>query len=145
MSEAGDAGRGFAVVANEVKALASQTSEATDNISKQIHLVTSTIGQTIEGLQTTSSVLKEINDISKQVETSMETQTELAQTMGSGLKQLSVDANSAKSSASQIKQLSMSTENWAKGIHDEVTQMRQLSYSLSEKIAYFVNQLQQRG
>lgn len=35
-ARAGDAGKGFAVVANEVKALANQTSQATENISKLI-------------------------------------------------------------------------------------------------------------
>ncbi len=43
-ARAGDAGRGFAVVANEVKALASQTREATEQISETLSALDQKIG-----------------------------------------------------------------------------------------------------
>ncbi len=46
-ARAGDAGRGFAVVASEISGLASQTTEATDNIVSLIENITSQVGTMI--------------------------------------------------------------------------------------------------
>lgn len=46
-ARAGDAGRGFAVVASEISGLASQTTEATDNIVNLIENITSQVGTMI--------------------------------------------------------------------------------------------------
>ncbi len=46
-ARAGDAGRGFAVVASEISGLASQTTEATDNIVNLINDITSQVGTMI--------------------------------------------------------------------------------------------------
>lgn len=63
-ARAGDAGRGFAVVASEVKALAAQTSKATDEIGAQIadmQLATSSSVEAIREISTTINVISEIS------------------------------------------------------------------------------------
>ena len=49
-SRAGDAGRGFAVVANEVRSLATQTGEATEQIGSQISSLQSDTKQAVEAI-----------------------------------------------------------------------------------------------
>ena len=51
-ARAGDAGKGFAVVANEVKTLASQTSKATEEISRQIGDIQGAYVQNLKKLST---------------------------------------------------------------------------------------------
>ena len=47
---AGDAGRGFAVVASEVKALATQTAKATEDISAQVSSMQATTGDVVAAI-----------------------------------------------------------------------------------------------
>jgi methyl-accepting chemotaxis protein len=48
----GKAGEGFAVVANEIKELASETADATENIESQIDLIQSTSNDALSGIRT---------------------------------------------------------------------------------------------
>jgi methyl-accepting chemotaxis protein len=50
-ARAGDAGRGFAVVASEISGLASQTTDATDNIVALIENISSQVGSMVETIQ----------------------------------------------------------------------------------------------
>ncbi|MFC7050425.1 methyl-accepting chemotaxis protein [Emcibacter nanhaiensis] len=62
-ARAGEAGKGFAVVANEVKSLATQTSDATGNIAEQVGTIQENAGSTVEvvdGIAQSIALLSEI-------------------------------------------------------------------------------------
>jgi methyl-accepting chemotaxis protein len=63
-ARAGEAGRGFAVVAGEVKALAGQTSRATEEISAQIAGMQRATMRSIEAINSIEAIIREIGDIS---------------------------------------------------------------------------------
>lgn len=63
-ARAGEAGRGFAVVAGEVKALAGQTSRATEEISAQIASMQRATTRSIEAINAIEHIIREIGDIS---------------------------------------------------------------------------------
>jgi len=60
-ARAGEAGRGFAVVASEVKALATQTAKATEEISSQIAEVQSATRQAVDNVGAIASIMGEID------------------------------------------------------------------------------------
>jgi methyl-accepting chemotaxis protein len=63
-ARAGEAGRGFAVVAGEVKALAGQTSRATEEIAAQIAGMQRATLRSIEAITSIETIIREIGDIS---------------------------------------------------------------------------------
>ncbi len=63
-ARAGDAGRGFAVVAGEVKALAGQTSRATEEIGAQIAGMQRATVRSIEAINAIEHTIREIGNIS---------------------------------------------------------------------------------
>ena len=60
-ARAGEAGRGFAVVASEVKALATQTAKATEEISSQITEVQSATRQAVENVGAIALIIGDID------------------------------------------------------------------------------------
>jgi methyl-accepting chemotaxis protein len=61
-ARAGDAGKGFAVVANEIKALARQTSEATQEINKMVAKIQESTQHTVSEIEHVSGVVHTLNE-----------------------------------------------------------------------------------
>jgi methyl-accepting chemotaxis protein len=66
-ARAGEAGRGFAVVAGEVKALAGQTSRATEEIGAQITGIQRATSRSVEAIASIERIIREIGDISSAI------------------------------------------------------------------------------
>ena len=66
-ARAGDAGRGFAVVASEVKTLASQTAQATDEITRYITAIQNQTVKVVSGTNTVGSAIEQIDMIARSI------------------------------------------------------------------------------
>ncbi len=73
-ARAGEAGRGFAVVASEVKALASQTSKATDEISAQVGAIQSATKTSAEAIDGITHTISKVNEIASAIASAVEEQ-----------------------------------------------------------------------
>ena len=73
-ARAGDAGKGFAVVANEVKALASQTAKATDEIGQQIVSIQQVTDGAATGITKVSGIVGQMSEIAAGVASAIEEQ-----------------------------------------------------------------------
>jgi len=60
-ARAGEAGKGFAVVASEVKALASQTQQATEEISQQVHAIQEATRISVRAIQDVAETITKVN------------------------------------------------------------------------------------
>ena len=73
-ARAGEAGKGFAVVATEVKALASQTGNATEQISDQIASIQGATGDAVSSIDQITQTIGRIDEIASTIAAAVEEQ-----------------------------------------------------------------------
>ncbi|MBI5062757.1 MAG: hypothetical protein HZB87_04630 [Desulfatitalea sp.] len=88
-ARAGEAGRGFSVVANEIKALATQTAEATLQIKQQIEAIQGAIRQTVSEIDQISKITAEINQSVAVSADAVAEQSETTRTIAASVKETS--------------------------------------------------------
>jgi len=74
-ARAGEAGKGFAVVANEVKELAKETAEATEDISQKIEKIQSDTNHAVAAISEINGVINKISDYQNTIASAVEEQT----------------------------------------------------------------------
>lgn len=99
-ARAGEAGKGFAVVAAEVKALATQTAQATEDIVQKIAAIQGASGDVSEAIAQIGGILSEMRAIATSVASAVEEQSSAIATISSNV---GVAAQSTTEGASAIR------------------------------------------
>ena len=89
-ARAGDAGRGFAVVAQEVKALASQTAKATDEISRQIAGMQAATRESVVAIKEISGTIGRVSEIAATIAAAIEEQGAATQEIARSVQQAAI-------------------------------------------------------
>jgi methyl-accepting chemotaxis protein len=74
-ARAGEAGKGFAVVANEVKELAQETAQATEDISRRIETIQADTSEAVGAIGEISEIIGQISDTQNTIASAVEEQT----------------------------------------------------------------------
>jgi len=150
-ARAGEAGKGFAVVANEIKELARQTAEATQDIKDRINKIQASTSGAVTQVEGISKVIHDVNDIVTTIATAVEEQsvttkeiaTNVSQASGGiqevseNIAQLSTVASEIARDISDVNQASNDMSNSSSHVDLRSQELSKLALQLKDMVGKF--------
>jgi methyl-accepting chemotaxis protein len=135
-ARAGDAGRGFAVVAGEVKELAQETAQATDDIQHRVQAIQTDSAQAVKAIAEISEVITRLGDFQTVIASAVEEQGVTTQAMSQDVTQASDQTALITTS---VRNVADATTDAAAGIEQASTAIHELS-EMSTRLHTLVRQ-----
>ncbi len=133
---AGEAGKGFAVVAGEVKELAKQSSDATDEIAGQIDQIQRSTDEAVKGIGEISTVISEIAEINETIASAVGEQSatagEISRTITTSARTVKDVAANASESSNLVDEIARATEETSKTAGEVARHVDELSIGIKE-------------
>ena len=144
-ARAGTAGKGFAVVANEIKELARQTAEATEDIKTRIAGVQNSTLTAIADIDQITSVIKEVGGIVSSIAAAIEEQATVTKDVAGNIAQASGGVRESNQRVSQTAQVSASIARDIAGVNAAATDIRQGGEQVQSSAAELTKLAEQLG
>lgn len=141
-ARSGEAGKGFAVVANEVKALASQTREATEQIAAQIQAIQDGSQDSAEAIGAVHRVIREMNDISGAIAAAVEQQGYATQEIARTIQEAARGAVAVTEHIQQVSEAARDTGSGAGEVLGAATDLVSQASRLSQEVNGFLGEIQ---
>lgn len=122
-ASAGEAGKGFAVVANEVKQLAKQSAEATDEIRNRIEDMQANTQGVVEAISQITEIISEMSQINTVIASAVEEQTSTANEISHSIVSAAQASNEVSEHVQQAANLASEVSQQAKEATDGVVQI----------------------
>ncbi|SCM72349.1 Methyl-accepting chemotaxis protein [uncultured Pleomorphomonas sp.] len=137
-ARAGEAGRGFAVVASEVKALASQTAKATQDIEAQMGTIQGATQQSVEKIADISRRIAELDHITSSIAGAAEQQNAATGEIARNISEAAVGAAEVASTIVGVRTTAEKSGTASRDLLDRMSHLARQSEALEQKVSAFV-------
>lgn len=123
-ARAGEAGKGFAVVANEIKELAKQTADATQEIKDRIGGIQDSTTGTVKEIEQILGIINNVNEIVSTIATAVEEQSVTT-------KEIATNVAQASEGISEVNKKVAQSNSVATDINREISEVNQATNEMS--------------
>jgi methyl-accepting chemotaxis protein len=136
-ARAGEAGKGFAVVANEVKELAKQTANATQDISRKIEAIQGDTKGAVEAIAQIGKIINQINDIQNTIASAVEEQTATTGEISRNVGEAAKGSSEIAQNITGVAQAARSTTEGASNTKSSADELSRIAADLQKLVGQF--------
>jgi methyl-accepting chemotaxis protein len=136
-ARAGDAGRGFAVVANEVKELAKQTANATEDISQRIEAIQTDTKGAMAAITQITDIINQINDLQSTIASAVEEQTATTNEIARNIAEAAQGTTDIAKSIGIVAVNAQTTTIGASNTSEAATELARMAVDLQKVVTQF--------
>ena len=133
-ARAGEAGKGFAVVANEVKELAKQTAQATEEIGQKIAAIQTDTKDAVHAIGEITSIINQVNDISNTIASAVEEQTVTTTEIGRNVQEAARGSGEIANNIAGVATAAKSTAEGAQKVQSSSQSVSEMAGALGQLV-----------
>jgi methyl-accepting chemotaxis protein len=137
-ARAGEAGKGFAIVASEVKALARQTADATEEIRNQVGAIQTEASAALKSISGVTRTVTDISELVTAVAAATEEQTAATEEISRRVQQVATGTEAVSVNMGIVAEAMGSTRSEAGQVLDRATDLAERGSTLKEKVGAFL-------
>jgi len=140
-ARAGDAGRGFAVVAQEVKGLATQTSKATEEITRQILSIEETTSRSVQTMKAIAATIMQLDELANDVAVAVRQQDSATQEIARNADAAAKGTRNVSANISEVSSTAVKTGQVANTVLASAGELAEQSDQLRREVERYLAQV----
>lgn len=136
-ARAGEAGKGFAVVANEVKELAKQTANATEDISQKVEAIQGDTKHSVDAIAQITTIIHQINDFQTTIASAVEEQTATTNEISRNINQVSLGSKEIARNITGVADAAQNTAQSASNTQNSALELSKTASELQQLVGQF--------
>lgn len=140
-ARAGEAGKGFAVVADEVKKLANETAQKTEEIDERVTAIQGAINSSVAAMDKIIRNVKSIDEATTSVTAAVEEQNAATGEIGRNVSEASSGTQQVSENIVSVQEKAYETGEASKTVLEAASELSRLSTELQQQVTGFLSEI----